>query len=64
MDLLLVKSLTSLVGSYSHGEGIMSHNSLHVPGGRELCHNHPLLVWDLETSGIYIHNKPTSTSGS
>jgi len=29
-------TVASLVGSYSHGEGIMSRNSLHVPRGRKL----------------------------
>ena len=31
-----IAALTSFVGSYTHREGIMRHNSLHVTGGREL----------------------------
>jgi len=37
-------SSTSLVGSYSHGEGIARYNSLHVPIGRELWLIHTLCL--------------------
>ena len=55
MDNTITMHAPSLVRSYHPGDGIMSH---HFPTCtlREgaMAHNHPLLVWDLDTSGIYI----------
>lgn len=54
LQLFLVKSSTSLVGSYSHREGIIF---LHFTQREEIMsNNHSLFLWDLDTSGTHYTN--------
>lgn len=54
LQLFLVKSSASLVGSYSHREGIIF---LHFTQREEIMsHNHSLFLWDLGTSGTHYTN--------